>query len=363
MDGGDACASYSFEEPILSGIRHRSEPVLVDARRDSRDQDGREQDGPEQRGAFAGLGTELLLPLSTKGELRGVLSLGPKRSEEPYCRRDIRLLESVANQTALALEVSRLTSAVAAEAEQRVRFNNEIEIARQVQQRLFPKCAPAIAGLDLCGHCLPAETIGGDYYDFVLAPSGELGLAIGDVAGKGVPAALLMAGLQASLRSLTLAGISDLSELMAKLNVLVYDASPANRFATFFYGLYDPETRRLRYSTAGHNPALLLRASNGEVQWLKTRGVGLGLQRSSSYAQAELTLEPGDRLILYTDGVTEARNADGEEFGVDGLESTVRNGTDASASGVLNRVIAATTEFAGDAPQFDDITLIVARVL
>ncbi len=358
MDGGDTCASYSFEEPILSGIRQHSEPVLVGVQRGFREQGAEERDG-----ALAELGTELLLPLSTNGELHGVLSLGPKRSEEPYCRRDLRLLESGANQTALALEVGRLTSAMAAEAEQRVRLNNEIEIARQVQQRLFPKCAPDVAGLELCGHCVPAETIGGDYYDFLTTPSGELGLAIGDVAGKGVPAALLMAGLQASLRSLTLAGISDLSELMAKLNVLVYDASPANRFATFFYGLYDPSTRRLRYSTAGHNPALLLRASNGEAHWLKTRGVGLGLQRSSTYEQAELALEPGDRLILYTDGVTEARNSDGEEFGVDRLETTVCCCTNLSASGILNRVIAATTAFAGDAPQFDDITMIVTRVV
>lgn len=357
-DGGNSCASYSFEEPVLSSIRHKSDPVLVGGQRDRNGEVGREQGG-----ALVELGTELLLPLSTNGELHGVLSLGPKRSEEPYCRRDIRLLESVANQTALALEVSRLTSAMAVEAEQRVRLGNEIEIARQVQQRLFPKCAPDVAGVELCGHCRPAETIGGDYYDFLTTPSGELGLAIGDVAGKGVPAALLMAGLQASLRSLTLAGISDLSELMAKLNVLVYDATPANRFATFFYGLYDPSTRRLRYSTAGHNPGLLQRASDGEIRWLKTRGVGLGLQRSSTYEQAELTLEPGDRLILYTDGVTEARNAEGEEFGVDRLAAAVCCCTNPSASAILNRVIEATTEFAGDAPQFDDITMIVARVV
>lgn len=151
--------------------------------------------------------------------------------------------------------------------------------------------------------------------------------------------------------------------LMAKLNVLVYEATPTNRFATFFYGLYEPSTRRLRYSTAGHNPALLQRASSGEIHWLKTRGVGLGLQRSSSYEQAELTLEPGDALVLYTDGVTEERNPAGEEFGADRLAGTVRGCMALSASGILEQVIAATTEFAGEAPQFDDITLIVARVL
>ncbi len=137
VDGGNSCASYTLEEPALSSIRQRSEPVLIGVQRGFREQGAEEHDG-----ALADLGSELLLPLSTNGELHGVLSLGPKRSEEPYCRRDIRLLETVANQTALALEVSRLTATVAAEAEQRVRLNNEIEIARQVQQRLFPKCAP-----------------------------------------------------------------------------------------------------------------------------------------------------------------------------------------------------------------------------
>lgn len=345
--------AYRFDEPLLAGIRQRSDAVLVGSQRGSRAQDG----------AFAELGTELLLPLSTNGELRGLLSLGHKRSEEPYCGRDIRLLESVADQTALALEVSRLTATVAADAVQRERLHNEIEIARQVQQRLFPKCAPVVAGLELCGHCSPAETIGGDYYDFLTTPGGELGLAIGDVAGKGVPAALLMAGLQASLRSLTLAGISDLSELLAKLNVLVYEATPTNRFATFFYALYEPSTRRLRYSTAGHNPALLLRSASGEVEWLKTRGIGLGLQRVSAYQQAVVTLEPGDRLVLYTDGVTEARNPAGEEFGVDRLAETVRCCAVPGAAATLDRVLAATTAFAGEAPQFDDITLIVARVV
>ena len=349
--GEAASPAYRFDEPLLAGIRQRSDAVLVGSHRGSYTQEG----------AFAALGTELLLPLSTNGELHGLLSLGPKRSEEPYCGRDIRFLESVASQTALALEVSRLTATVAVEAAQRERLNNEIEIARQVQQRLFPKCAPAIAGLELCGHCSPAETIGGDYYDFLTTPTGELGLAIGDVAGKGVPAALLMAGLQASLRSLTLAGISDLSELLAKLNVLVYDATPTNRFATFFYALYDPSTRHLRYATAGHNPALLLRAG-GQVEWLKTRGIGLGLQRSSVYQQAVVTLEPGDRLVLYTDGVTEARDPAGEEFGADRMAETVRCCDLPSAAAILDRVVAATTAFAGEAPQFDDITLIVARV-
>ena len=290
---GDAAFSLALSEPVLTRLQTDRQPITH--------------------------ADQLLLPIGTAEGLHGILSLGPKRSEEPYSGQDIRLLESVADQTALALENSRLTATVAAEAALRERITSELEIARQVQQRLLPRRAPLLPGLDLAGHCQPAQTVGGDYFDFLTTPSGDIGLAIGDVAGKGIPASLLMAALQASLRGLTLAGISRPAELMEKLNMLIYDATPLNRFATFFYGLYDPATRCLRYSSAGHNPALLYRSASGETFWLKTRGIGLGLKRNSTYAQAELILEPGDILILYTDGVTEARNHGDAEFGEDGL--------------------------------------------
>jgi sigma-B regulation protein RsbU (phosphoserine phosphatase) len=303
---------------------------------------------------------ELLVPISTGADLQGILSLGPKRSEEPYSGRDLALLESVASQTAMALENSRLTATVAEEAAHRERITSELEIARTVQERLFPKTAPKVDGLDLAGCCRPAQTVGGDYYDFFTTPSGATGFAIGDIAGKGVPAALLMASLQASLRGLTLAGISDLADLMEKLNILMYEASPANRFATFFCCLYDPATRRLRYSSAGHNPALLRRANATSPVWLKTRGPALGLRLKSVYEQAEVTLERGDCLVLYTDGVTEARNGAGEEFEESRLADTVLRTGPGTAHQVLDSIMGATIAFAGSATQHDDITLIVA---
>lgn len=333
---GEAVFELPVGDPILARLRADRQPI-------SRSDD-------------------LLLPIGTSDDLHGILSLGPKRSEEPYSGQDIRLLESVANQTALALENGRLTATVAEEAALRERITSELEIARQVQQRLLPRAAPKVPGLDLAGHCQPAQTVGGDYFDFLITPSGSIGLAIGDVAGKGVPAALLMAGLQASLRGLTLAGISDPADLMGKLNILVYDATPINRFATFFYGLYDPSTRRLRYSSAGHNPALLYRPASAQISWLKTRGVGLGLKRNSSYEQAEVVLESGDCLVLYTDGVTEARNDCDAEFGEDGLLAAVRVQAQGSAASILDALIASTSHFVNGAPQFDDLTLIVARV-
>lgn len=173
----------------------------------------------------------------------------------------------------------------------------------------------------------------------------------------------MMAGLQASLRSLTVTSIGELSELFAKLNLLVYDASPSNRFATFFFGAYDPATRRLRYATAGHDPALLYRAASGTVEFLRAPGIGLGLRRISIYSQAGVTFEAGDVLVLYTDGVTEARNLDQEEFGEERLVAALRASADRSAEDALAHITAAVRSFALSAPQHDDITLIVARAL
>ena len=306
-------------------------------------------------------GDDLLVPIVVSGERQYALKLGPRLSEEPFSGRDIALLESVAGQTGLALEINQLTATVAREAAHRERIAGELEIARTVQERLFPKAAPRVPGLDLAGRCQPAQSVGGDYFDFFTVPgSNAIGFAIGDIAGKGVPAALLMSGLQASLRGVTLSGVSDLADLMAKLNLLMYDASPANRFATFFCCLYEADTGRLRYSSAGHNPALLIRANSSEPEWLKTRGMALGLRRKASFEQAETSLHPGDCLLLYTDGVTEARNLAGDEFEEERLAATIRGAGRGSAAALVDAVLAATNSFAAGATQHDDITLIAA---
>jgi sigma-B regulation protein RsbU (phosphoserine phosphatase) len=181
------------------------------------------------------LEAQLLLPLAFKEKLIGFMSLSPKQSEEPYSKSDLQLLQSVAMQTGLALENSQLTHAIASEVAQRERMNRELEIAREVQERLFPQSYPSMAGLDYAGRCRPAL---GDYYDFLELPDGSLGIGIGDVSGKGIPAALLMASLQASLRGQTISGQPDLAKLMTNVNKLIFDTSPSNRYATFFYGQY-----------------------------------------------------------------------------------------------------------------------------
>src|SRR6185437_7459387 len=214
----------------------------------------------EELQTLAYMRTELLLVMRGRdteaNQVIGLMSLGPKKSEEPYSKTDMSLLQTVAVQMGMAIQNSRLAASLAESAALREVMNREVEIAREVQERLFPQTFPAVAGLDCFGYCRPARGVGGDYYDFLDLPEGRIGIAIGDVSGKGIAAALLMASLQASLRGQAMAGNRDLASLMRNVNKLVYDASPGNKYATFFYGEFDPATREFDYVNGGHNPPL-----------------------------------------------------------------------------------------------------------
>jgi sigma-B regulation protein RsbU (phosphoserine phosphatase) len=315
----------------------------------------------EERRALHHLQSQLLLPLSLNHKLLGILSLGPKQSEAPFTKDDLRLLGSVATQTGLALENSRLTAAVASEIAQRERMNRELEIAREVQERLFPQELPQFAGIDYAGSCRPALGVGGDYYDFIALSSGELGIAIGDVSGKGIPAALLMASLRASLRGQTIQPSRDLAQLMANVNRLVYESSTSNRYATFFYAEYDSASRLLRYVNAGHNPPLVFRAGC-DVMRLDTGGPVVGLLPGFPYQQGTITLQAGDLLVAFTDGISEAMNAADEEWGEDRLIECVNQAALTPADPLMKRIVAAADEFVAGAQQHDDMTIIVARI-
>ena len=269
---------------------------------------------------------------------------------------------SVATQTGLALENSRLAEEVAAEVAQRERINREIEIAREVQERLFPQSLPEINRFDYAGYCRPASGVGGDYYDFLSLPNGRLGIAIGDVSGKGIPAALLMASLRASLRGQTIQGVSDLAALMSNVNKLIYESSASNRYATFFYAQYDPATRNLTYVNAGHNPPLIFRKPYDLLR-LETGGPVVGLLPASGYEQAKIVLEPGDMLVAFTDGINEAMDFGNGEWGEEGLIAAAWKLYGTGAQHTVHQLIVAADKFVSGAKQHDDMTLIVANVL
>jgi sigma-B regulation protein RsbU (phosphoserine phosphatase) len=292
-----------------------------------------------------------------------MILLGDKRSEEAYSRDDRDLLATVAEQTALALDYGQLARRAAREESLR----HEVEIARTVQLHLYPQALPPVAGLDYAGVCRPAREIGGDSYDFIPLGPGRLGLAVADISGKGVAAALLMANLQALLRSHAPAQPSDLGGMAAGINRLLSASLPDNRFATFFYGVVDTHGGRLTYVNAGHNPPLLLCARDPRepprLHRLQPTGIMLGMFPEATFGQQTVDVHRGDLLVAYSDGVCDALNPRGEEYGDDRLEAVVRAGTALSAEALQARILEDVTAFGEGVPPFDDMTLVVARVL
>lgn len=324
--------------------------------------------GPAELAVLNRLQPELLLPLPGRANLIGVMSLGPKRSEEPYSPADRRLLQSVALQTGLAIENSELIHHLAEEAAHRERMNREMEIAREVQERLFPQSLPEVEGVELAGFCRTAQQVGGDYYDFIPLEGGRLGIAIGDISGKGISAALLVASIHAALRGLTLTGTLDLAGVMQRMNLIAYDSSTSNRFATFFFAEYDPKTRRLDYVNAGHNAPVLLRAgSKGSagacrVERLDVGGPVMGVFPQVHYDQGRIDLQPGDLLIAFTDGLSEAMTAGYEEWGEERLIQTALDCAALPPQKLLACLVEAADRFTAGARQNDDLTLVVVKV-
>ena len=307
---------------------------------------------------------EVVLPLQGRERLMGLMTLGPKQSEEAYSASDLRLLDSVGTQTGLGLEITELANSLAQEAAQRQRIVRELEIAREVQERLFPQQIPVREGIELAGYCRPALGVGGDYYDMIDFEDGRLGLAIGDVSGKGISAALLMASLRASLRGMATDGSCELAPLMRKLNRLVYESSAVNRYATFFFATYQPQTRELRYVNAGHNPPIVLRCSpkGHEVLRLEAGGPVVGLLRDLTYTEQVIQLHGGDVLIGYTDGISEAMTAEDEEWGEERMLQAAEAACDQPAHEIISRIFAAADSFTASATQHDDMTLLVMKV-
>jgi serine phosphatase RsbU (regulator of sigma subunit)/predicted enzyme related to lactoylglutathione lyase len=239
------------------------------------------------------------------------------------------------------------------------RAEHELEIARQVQARLFPQMAPSLTTLDYAGLCHQARTVGGDYYDFLDLGHGRLGLVVGDIAGKGMGAALLMANLQANLRGQCAVAADEPQRMLGSLNRLFYANTPENAYATLFFADYDDRTRRLRYANCGHLCGLVLKA-DGRLERLEATGTVLGLFEQSEYAIDERQLGPGDLLALYTDGITERTDESGEELGELRLAEMLRRYWERTPREVLSGVLDGLAQFSTQEAH-DDVTLIVAK--
>jgi serine phosphatase RsbU (regulator of sigma subunit) len=256
-----------------------------------------------------------------------------------------------------AVEAQR--RAVAAKLEAERRAAQELEIARQVQARLFPQTLPVIRTLEYAGACIQARQVGGDYYDFLDLGRNRFGLVIGDIAGKGIAAALLMANLQANLRSQCAIAFDQPQRFLTSVNQLFYANTADNAYATLFFAEYDDTSRYLRYANCGHLPALLLR-NDGTVDRLDSTSTVLGLFRQWDCCASDCELRPGDTLVLYTDGVTESFNDAGDEFGERRLIEVLQRKRELCSQALLTSVIEEIRRFS-PRDQHDDVTLMVAK--
>lgn len=313
---------------------------------------------PEDRAALAALGITLVVPLRWREDLVGALLLGDKWTATTHTSEDVTLLASLAGQVSVSLQNALLLRDRIAVA----RFEEELNLARQIQRTSLLSEFPVVPRCELHALYIPSKAVGGDFYDVVPTGDGGFLLAIADVSGKGMPAALLSAMLQASLR--TQAGsVSSLGAILRNINSLLYRSTATHQFATFFLARIDGANLKLAFSNAGHNWPVVLRP-NGERVFLERGGTILGILEDVDYEEDHVALRPGDRVVLYTDGISEAANSAGEQFGEQRLCEVVHAmPRGLSARELAERVLVALREFLGDVEPQDDMTLLVLRVL
>jgi serine phosphatase RsbU (regulator of sigma subunit)/pSer/pThr/pTyr-binding forkhead associated (FHA) protein len=299
--------------------------------------------------------TLMAVPLQTETRTIGLIYVDSPNMFRAFTKDDLSLLTVMANVAAIRIEHARLAEVEETER----RMKRELDQAAEIQRSFLPRSAPKVEGADLAGYNAACRTVGGDYFDFFTYPNGRVAMVLGDVSGKGMPASLMMMGLQASVQVLA-DEPSDLSAVMNRLNKITCQNCPSNRFITFFFCVLDPSTGDLSYCSAGHNPPVIVRA-DGTLGSLDGGGPPLGILSVANYAEYTDKLEPGDLLAIYSDGVTEATNAKDEEFGDEHFAEVLKANRQKSAADVVAAVNQALTEFAAGSPQADDITLMVAR--
>jgi sigma-B regulation protein RsbU (phosphoserine phosphatase) len=302
----------------------------------------------------AGTLSEIAIPIVMRGRTIGALNL---ESDAPgaYTDADLDVLRFFARAAAISIEKAMLHR----QAVERLHIQGQLQIAHDVQSRLLPERDIEIAGYDLAGMSVPAYDIGGDYYDYIPLGDGRLGVVVADVAGKGIPAALIMATFRALLRTSVRQG-SPLAQLVAQVNRLLAESIGLPAFVTAVYGVLEPDTGGFAYANCGHLPPLLVR-EDGTTEQLLGSGPCLGVFESAAYEPSQVELARGDLLLLYTDGVVEAEGDDGHEFGVDRLAALVAGLRATPAAEVIRGVAEATREFAGTGAYQDDFTLVAVR--
>jgi sigma-B regulation protein RsbU (phosphoserine phosphatase) len=339
---------YRLDAELTGWMLKNQKPLLVnDLQKDSRFQ--------MKDGDTCPIHSVLSVPLVLKGRMIGLLNLFNKRTEGGFTDADARLVGIIAAQSAHVIENARLY----AEETALKLMQEEMKLAYKIQMDLLPKEPPHIAGYDIAGVSIPAKAVGGDYFDFMQLNDRLLAFCLGDVSGKGMPAALLMANLQATLRGQIMINSSP-KECLQRTNALIYKSTDADKFATLFYGALDNGAHELTYANAGHNYPLFLKPGREPIR-LETGGLVLGCLDDFCYGEKTIQFDPGDVLLIYSDGITESIDANEEEFGEQKLSEILQQNVSESAARLIERIVSAVHTHAGESPQADDMTILIIR--
>jgi len=338
---------FRLDTQLTGWMIKNKQPLLVnDLKKDERFQVGREE---------CPICSLLSVPLLLKGRMIGTLNVFNKRTEEGFNEGDKRLLMIIATQSAQIIENARLY-----EEEQALRLmQEEMRMAYQIQMDLLPKEAPEISGYDIAGKSIPAKAVGGDYFDFIEIDKHRLAFCLADVVGKGMPAALLMSNLQATLRGQVLQKLSP-KECVKRSNALLFRSTDDEKFATLFYGILNNKKNHLDYCNAGHCYPYLFKASEESMR-LDVGGLVIGAFEEFDYSEDAVSFDPGDILLIFSDGITEAVDQSGEQYTEERLYNVIQENRNASAEQLIENIIESVKVFTGESSQVDDMTLIVMK--
>jgi serine phosphatase RsbU (regulator of sigma subunit)/pSer/pThr/pTyr-binding forkhead associated (FHA) protein len=344
-DGDEVSLSRSIIEQVL---REGKSLLTSDAQQDPRFQ-------AQQSIMLTGIRSIMAVPLMIEERVLGMIYVDSPVHTNRFTKRDLELLTLIAGVAAIRIENVRLLDVQ----QEQKRLANELAVASEIQLRLHPSAPPCIESYDLMGVSFPCYEVGGDYFDFIEKRDGRYVIALGDVSGKGTGAALLMSSIHAAVRAQATTRLLP-SEIVGEINQYIYDNTPANRYVTLFYSELDPRTHQLTYVNCGHNSPLLVRAS-GEVTGLDVGGFPVGITPFGDYHEGLVQLEPGDVLVIYSDGVTESLNEQGEEFGEARLIEIVQRNRGRTAAGLRDRIDDALQRFVGKAKSVDDLTMVILK--
>ena len=338
---------YHLNENLLGWMHLYKKPLLTNAPSDDERFKGLKWDQT--------INSILCVPLMVKSELKGVITSYNKKGDAGFTQEDQRLLAIIAGQSAQIIENARLYE----EEKAFVSMKEQVRLAYQIQKDLLPKSEPDIAGYDIAARSIPAQMVGGDYYDFINVENGSLAICLGDVSGKGLPASLLMANLQATLRGQTLVS-APVNESVLRSNKLIFQSTDPEKFATLFYGVLDTNTHQLSYCNAGHEIPFVF-TGDGDPGRLETGGMALGVMDDFPYQCDFVTLNPGDLLVVYSDGIPDATNEFDHPFGEDRLIALIREYKQRPVVAIIDGIIDAVKEHEGNMEQLDDLTLVLVK--